>query len=650
MSSTKRKTLPRRTQEFDIVAPQSSVKKPQARVSRIAQPVRKSNKPSSIGLGQFGENGRSRSVERGINGTSLGGVQSSASKKSLNPRSSSATPQLRTPLRSVGCYAAGLNAENIPPFTIPSTVERERCTAEARQIFDYLAQANVPDLPKEFVERASLKAMSMKQFLIIVAHLLRQIGGTRYKIGANFIEDIMRSITELQCPFTVNKSMLKTPSAPHSIHQVTMVLAWLIQLAPPPIAGCEWAPNYQHASEFPSPDYTQFFFQSAIESFHLWNLKREEEFGAQVEAMVDRLVGDRTGGLTQAELRDRVDKIRAQLEIIDSDQSSGQPREQSFDGVQRMVLEQQRLEKQLVEEMKQLSKQLEAAEHEHYQRQDQYYDCENAIQKLKEQLSRQQMTVKERDELHALIAHNKNLIGARRNEIVSLEDELSDYQISLSRLIKQKINLTSELNTKLYNFSSALKPDIQFTPIELSLTAGNYPELQQTLLALDQQLTELFQQYRELCLRFDREKFTLEQRVSDLQLTITPLETKVAKQKERLQHVQQQLETIGRSLAALEERAHENETRKDRAKQLDQLLEQVREQLVSNQKGIEKLTHDKHQLMEEGLERCRQALVVRHRKLDNLRTYVEGCESIMQQLVNVCSRGTEEKENENNCS
>uniref|UniRef100_A0A182WBK7 Kinetochore protein NDC80 n=1 Tax=Anopheles minimus TaxID=112268 RepID=A0A182WBK7_9DIPT len=638
MSSAKRITMPRRTQEFEILAPQSSVKKPQSRVSRIAQPVRKSSKLS--GLGQFGENGRSRSVDRGLNIPPVG-VPSTATKKSLNPRSSSATPQLRTPLRNMGHI--GLNAENIPSFSIPSTVERERCTVDVRQIFDYLSQANVPDLPKEFIERGNIKAMSMKQFLIIMAHLLRQIGGSRYKIGSNFIDDIMKAITELQCPFTVNKSMLKTPSAPHSIHQVVTMLSWLIQLAAPTGLSSEWAPNYDHASEFPSPGYTQFFFQSSIESFHLWNLKREEEFGAQVEAMVDRLVAEKTGGLSQQQVFARTEEIRKQLEAINADRSQGKTREQSFDGVQREVLEKERIVKQLSEESKRLTKQYEHLQREYYQRQDQYYDCENAILKLKEQLARQEMTTRERDSLQTLIAHGRNLVAAKRNAIACLDEESSDHQITLSRLMKQKINFASELNTKLYNFSNAIKPDIQFTPIEISLTSGNYPELEQTLLALERQLTDVFRQYRDLYLRLSQQKLHLEQQVSDMQLTIAPLESKIAKQTEWVQQLQQQRETIARELVALAERVNERETHQQRTKQQEVCMEQVRKQLESNRKAIEKLTHEKQQLMAEGLERCRQALDDRQRKVVTLRAHVESCEAIMSELMEVCFRDTEQE-------
>uniref|UniRef100_A0A182ILW4 Kinetochore protein NDC80 n=1 Tax=Anopheles atroparvus TaxID=41427 RepID=A0A182ILW4_ANOAO len=630
MSSNKRITFPRRTQEFEIPVPTSSVKKPQIRVSRIAQPVRKSSKP---GLGQFGENGRSRSMEKGLSGLTLG-VPSTATKKSINPRSSSATPRLRTPLRSVG-FAT--NADNVHQQPVPSTVERERCSVDAQKIFDYLAQANVPDLPRDFIERGSMKAMSMKQFLIIVAHLFRQIGGTRYKIGSNFIEDIMKAITELQYPYSVSKSMLKTPSAPHSVHQVIAMLSWLIDLSPPPTSGSEWAPNYVHAAAFPSKDNTEFFYQSALESFHLWNLKKEEEFGEKVETMVDRFVACRTNGLNQAQVRERTEQLQKQLEAISANRTDGHTREQSFDGVQREVMERQRDLKQLTAETKQLAKQLKRQEDEYYKRQDQYYDCENALAKLKDELARQEMTVGERDELRKLITRNKNIVSAKRKAIVSLEEASSSHQIALSRLIKQKINFISELNTKLCHLSNALQPDIQFTPVELSLTTENYPELEQQLLDLELQLQDIVRQYRELHCRLSQEKFRLEQRLSDIQLSLQPLEAKVASQTARLGRLQQQRDEITRELGALAVRAAELENRHDRERELQHTVETIKQQLESNRKAIEKLELNKQQLMEEGLERCRAALEERHQKLAETTAYVEWCEVTMKKICDACS-------------
>ncbi|XP_053674616.1 kinetochore protein NDC80 homolog [Anopheles nili] len=634
MSSTKRMTLPRRTQEFDISAPQSSVKKPQNRVSRIAQPVRRSTKP----VGQLGENGRSRSMERGLNSALLG-VPSTATKKSLNPRSMSATPQLRTPLRSVGY--GGLNADNVLPM--PSTVEREQFSPEARQIFDYLSQANIADLPKDFIERGNIRAMSMKQFLIIVAHLLRQIGGSRYKIGTNFIEDIMKAITELHCPFTVSKSMLKTPSAPHSIHHIITMLLWLISLAPKSITPIEWAPKCLHASEFPSQEFTQFFFQASIESFHLWNLKKEVEFGEQVEAMIDRLVSEKTNGLSQDQVRMRTEQIVKQLESIGADRTIGQTRDLSFGDVQREVSELQRVEKHLSEETKQLKKQLERQEQMYHQRQDQYYDRENAIYKVKEQLSKQEMTVSERDELRMMIIQCKNLISAKRKAIACLEEESSDYQITLSRLIKRKINCISELNTKLYNFSNAIKPEIQFEPIELNLQSNNYTELEETLLTLEQQLADVFQQYRAWRHRLSKEKCLVEQEMSDLRLMVAALESKISKQTEHFHQIQQQRSAVVRELIALADRANEQKPVHVREKELDLAILQTREQLEGNRKAIEKLSLDKQKLMEDGLERCRQALDERHLKLASFRAYVQNCEDIMKQIVVVCFSNEKEK-------
>ncbi|XP_049545005.1 uncharacterized protein LOC125956827 [Anopheles darlingi] len=626
--STKKRTLPRRTQEFDVSVPQSSVKKPPNRVSRIAQPIRKSAKPGGL----FGENRRSRSMDRGLNLIVPGvSVPTTASKKSLNPRSSSATPQLRTPLRSVGLYANSGNAE-----TVPSTVERERFTAEGHKVFEYLAQSEIPELAKEFIERGSLRSMSMKQFLIIVAHLLRQIGGSRYKIGSNFIEDIMRAITELQCPFTVNKSMLKTPSAPHSLGQITLMLTWLIQLAPkPPGANeTEWAPTYLQAEEFPTADFTRFFFQSAIDSFHLWNLKREEEFGAKVDAMVDQLVACRTDGLTTSQVLQRTEQIKQQLDAFGTEQVAVHTRDHSFDGVQREVAERQREQQRLAEEVKQLTKELGKCEQQYHRRQKEYFECENAIRRLEQELASQQLTVEERDEIYRSMALTKNLITAKQNAVMRLQETSSDLQIQLSHLIKHKINGLSELNTQLHNWANALRPDIQFQPFDINHLLESQPaELAQALTMVERQLSAVFQQCRDLYRKLSEEKSLLESKLADAQLILHPLDARVTELKKRLEKLQKERDQITQALGGLASRSNAAEAKREQEQELLRAIENTRDEVERNKKAIVKLGHDKQQVMRDCLERCRVAQEKKERKLAALREYVESGEAIMEKIV-----------------
>ncbi|XP_058066194.1 WD repeat-containing protein 87 [Anopheles bellator] len=624
MSSNK---LPRRTQELDLPAPQSSIKKPQNRASRIAQPVRKSAKPTGLS-----EIRRSRSMDRGLNVLPL---PTTATKKSLNPRSSSATPQLRTPMRSGGLHPA----DAVPP----STAERERCTVDAALVFDYLAVANIADLPREFVERGNMKSMSMKQFLIIVAHLLRQIGGSRYKIGANFVEDIVRAITELQCPFTINKSMLKTPTAPYSMGPIVSLLTWLIQLAPQPRSEAEWAPTLVKAEEFPSTDFTRFFYQSSIECFHLWNMKREEEFEAKVETVVDRLVACKTGGLTQAEVQQRTEQIVRQLEAIGKESGMGPTREQSLDGVQREIAERMREESRLVEEVKRLSKQVSKQEQQQYRRQDEYYDCESAIHKLKEELAQQQMTIRQRDEMCCTIALKERLIAAKHNALHCLEEASSDHQIKLSHMIQQKIDGLTMLNTQLHNFANALESDITFTPMELNRLMESRPEeLAAALSDLDQQLNDVFNQQRQLFLKLSAEKCLYERQVNDAQLMLAPLEMAVAEQSERLAKLHKQRDAIMVEFGSLATRIAETKVSRKKEEDLALRIEQIKANLARNENAIEKLGRHKQQLMQNALMSCQRAISEKDHKRATLVAQLDHCEAIMKKIVDVLKISTEE--------
>ncbi|XP_052859776.1 uncharacterized protein LOC128267025 [Anopheles cruzii] len=630
MSSNK---LPRRTQELDLPMPHSSVKKPQNRVSRIAQPARKSFKPT--GHAQHSEIRRSRSMERGLNVLPL---PTTASKKSLNPRSSSATPQIRTPMRTVGLHPADAA---VPP----STLEREKCAFDATPVFDYLDGANIADLPREFVERRNMKAMSMKQFLIIVTHLLRQIGGSRYKIGANFVEDIMRAVTELQCPFTINKSMLKTPTAPYSMNPIVSLLTWLIQLAPQPRTEAEWAPTLVKAEEFPSTDFTHFFYQSSIESFHLWNMKREEEFEAKMETMVDRLVACKTGGLTQAEVQQRTEQIVRQLEAIGKESDVGPTREQSLGGVQRDIAERMREESRLAEEVKRLSKQVSKQEQQQYRRQDEYYDCENAIHKLKEELARQQMTIRQRDEMCCTIALKERLIAAKHSALHHLEEASSDHQIKLSHMIKQKIDGLTMLNTQLHNFVNTLEPDITFTPVELSRLMESQPEeLAAALSELDQQLNDVFDQQRQLFLKLSAEKCLYERQANDAQLRLPPMEMAVAEQSERLAQLHKQRDAIMGEFGSLATRLAETKVSTKKEEDLTLHIEQIKANLARNEKAIEKLGHLKQELTQNALMSCERAVSEKDQKRAALVAQLDNCEAIMKKIVDVLQISTEEPE------
>ncbi|XP_053688067.1 kinetochore protein NDC80 homolog [Sabethes cyaneus] len=615
MSTIKKQTaMPRRTEEFDFSAPQSSVKKTQ-RQSRIAQPLRKLSKPS-LGPLISGENARPSSDRQNIfvqQTPAIGG-------KTRNPIS---TPAFRTPLRS---------SEN--STAVPSTAEqnkmltenRDYMAAQSERICDYLE--TISDLPQDFVERRNLKAMSTKQFLVIMAHLFRQIGGSRYKLGTNFLDDIMKTMSELEYPFTINKSMLKTPNVPHSISHIIIMIGWLVQLVPKTNQSLEpLKQDVTLSEEFPSPNYQALFYKRAEEGFSLWNLKKEVEFEAIVENLTDELVMARTNGLNQQQVSVKVLQLEKELQDINN-RSIQQGRDQSMDGLAEAIQQQQQLKKKLSTELKSLQKEASKTEEKFYQDQEDFYDLMKKMDQLKLDIKSQQLSAEERDELIASIAANKSLLNAKRLAVTTLEHTYFEHQIVVSRLIKQKFTLISNLNTRLHQFADSSKSMIDFTPPTLDIKTENYVELLQDLQSIKSQIESVLKQQSVIYGQLNEQRMRLEQHLSDQQIQYNAVEKSLEEINARYEQLQQQRNDIVGQLSSTSAENCQTAHRKEAERaEMDKRIAELQQQCEQNRRAIEKLNHDKQKLMVEKQEQCHEILAEKKRLQQEMTELVEKMEA-----------------------
>ncbi|XP_062550736.1 kinetochore protein NDC80 homolog [Armigeres subalbatus] len=626
MSTKKhRTTMPRRTEDFDFPAPQSSVKKPPAqRMSRIAQPVRKASK-SNLGLN---ENRRSASNDR-LSAHSTGIVQQTPAT-ARKMRSHSVTPASRTPLKS---------NENFP---IPSTVEkdkpplenREWMMAQCERICDYLE--TIPDLPQEFVERRNLRTMSTKQFLVIMNHLFRQIGGSRYKLGTNFIDDIMKTMAELEYPYTVNKSMLKTPNVPHSINHIITMIGWLVQLAPP--VSHEISPlkhDVDLIEEFPNCEFQNFFLDKAQDGFSVWNLQKMDEYEAVVEALTDKLVEARTNGLNQHQVQERISHLEQEFQSL-RNSTMQQCREQSMDAFVENIQDQQQLKKKLHEEVKAIQKQANKIEEEYYLRQEDYYAREKKIEELKQQIETQQVDASERDEIINSISANKNLLIAKRLAVSTLEQSSYDQQIAVSRLIKQKYNVISNLNTNLHRMANNLKPLISFEVPMLDLKTENYATLYDDLQTMKVQTEQVLSKQAAIYSQLTEQQCALEHQLSDLQMRNTTIDQSLQETVFRFEQLKKQREELIGELNAISAENNQASQRKDDERlQKCREIDQLQEQCERNRKAIGMLTVEKQKLMAQNLEECHQILMEKKRMQKDVTEKIEAMEAVIVDIERV---------------
>lgn len=111
---------------------------------------------------------------------------------------------------------------------------------QAQSIAEYLDKMMrfhpLPGLSSDFFSRgaASIRQMTMKQFVTIVNFFLQSIFGNRVNVGNNHVEEITSALHKLKYPYQVNKSWLVTPTTQHSFGHVMVMLDFLKDIVPRP--------------------------------------------------------------------------------------------------------------------------------------------------------------------------------------------------------------------------------------------------------------------------------------------------------------------------------------------------------------------------------------------------------------------------------
>lgn len=381
------------------------------------------------------------------------------------------------------------------------------------------------------------------------------------------------------------------------------------------------------SEDFPSPQYQALFYKKAEQGFSLWNLKKEDEFEAIVENLTDEFVIARTKGLNQQQVSDKVLQLEKELQEINN-RSVQQGREQSMDGLSETIQQQQQLKKKLSTELKCMQKEANKTEEKFYQNQEEFYALMKKMDQLKLDIKSQQLSAEERDELMASIAANKSLLNAKRLAVSTLEHTYFEHQIAISRLIKQKFTLISNLNTRLHQFADSLKTMINFTPPTLDIKTENYVELLQDLQAIKAQVETILNQQSVIYGQLNEQRMRLEQQLSDLQIQYNAIEKSLEEVNARYQQLQQQRDDIVSQLSSTSAENCQTTHRKEvERSEMDKKIAELQQQCEQNRKAIGKLNYDKQKIMVEKLEQCQEILTEKRRLQKEMTELVENMET-----------------------
>jgi kinetochore protein NDC80 len=380
-----------------------------------------------------------------------------SSRPTLN-RNTIGTP-LRTPLRS------NSSDRNV----IPMTAEKEKPPLEDRQwlqskvarIVDELG--SIEGLSAEFVQKRNLKSMSTKQFIAILMHFLKPIVGRVQLDTSNYVDYIHDLLPKIEYPFTINKSWLKTPNAPHCQNHIIVLLGWLSDFTLPPH---EAAIETEVDQEFFSAELSSMFQKQAAEAFKLWNSNMESEYN-HIQDSISRTYLNEKAGI--ANLGEEIEKATAEYAQLKKERAPVNTKIE-YDNVLKDSQQLDQIIRKKTESNNELMKTKEKAIVELNQRMSAVHKTNGEIQELQDQIARQTLSVDRKIELLQDLNNLRDLLGVKERTVTELQENSSQNDIQLSRLLKKKFTLVESLNNQIYKLHS----DINLAGMASNFCGGKF--------------------------------------------------------------------------------------------------------------------------------------------------------------------------------
>lgn len=301
--------------------------------------------------------------------------------------------------------------------------------------------------------QSGLKSMTSKQFLLIISYFVKSITGK--DIAALFpkgdpLDGIIKLLRDLGCPYIINKSMLRTPNAPHTFDQIVVLMLWLSEYITIPRkvsdVGHMSADEFTRDEQLPNQEYTARFSQAMQKGFQLWN-SESDEFAALQDQLVDDFIaaklGDKVGSAN--ELNDMTDRLKAKTRELENYQIA-MPDEQYFVRVQNEFESLDQMKKNLWHELDENRQTLDAIGMVWKTKEANLKQKQEKLKSIKQQIAMQCVTVDEFKELSHKIAVTKNAVSAVEQEVQLLRDEEVAVSTLHARLLKKVSDAIPKLN------------------------------------------------------------------------------------------------------------------------------------------------------------------------------------------------------------
>lgn len=301
--------------------------------------------------------------------------------------------------------------------------------------------------------QSGLKSMTSKQFLLIISYFVKSITGK--DMAALFpkidpLDGIIKLLRDLGCPYIINKSMLRTPNAPHTFDQIVVLMLWLSEyiIIPRKVSdvGHMSTEEFTCDEQLPNNEYTARFSQAMQKGFQLWN-GESDEFAALQDQLVDDFIAAKLGDKVRSasELNDMTDKLKSKTRQLECYQIA-MPDEQHFARVRNEFESLDQMKKNLWQELDENRQTLDAIGMVWKTKEADLKQKQEKLKSIKHQIATQCVTVDEFKELGHKITVAKNAVSAVEQEVQLLRDEEVAASTLHARLLKKVSDAIPKLN------------------------------------------------------------------------------------------------------------------------------------------------------------------------------------------------------------
>lgn len=454
-----------------------------------------------------------------------------------------------------------------------------------------------------------LKSMTTNQFYAIINRFARLICGKdldTFIQSGDPLQGILNFMSQLQYPYTINKSMLKTPNAPHTFDHVVTMLLWLGNASSVPYIATDDSLIDglldKQDEHFPSEEYTAMFSKAAQEGYLLW-INASDEHSTFLDRLTDEMVSAKLNHKVSsvAELDALTEKLEIKSKEL-ADNPVPLDNIHQYEELESKYTGYETKEHDLMNQLKEKRDRLAAVKVNWNDKRNKVEKSKGYVDELINQIHKQKYNLEEYKQLSQNMNHLRAQTETVRGEVKLIRDEESNQKTIQARLLKKVSEAIAAINDRAIRIVKIINNTrLKISEQDLNkLHLPAKPTIQQVQ-SLEQMLSHIFSvvtvQKHSTLIELDKANGKLNVLKAETDLLNKDYQNRQKKFKEATFEIE-----VLEKKSVMKNKKHDNCTRKliKQANDAETQLEHLKQDIATAQEKKTKLEEDIVRLMDDG--------------------------------------------------